>query len=362
MAAAAAAYRFSQAGVPARHHARARRLVPGARVPAAFHRRLPPEDVAGRRAASGSARQVSGRRHPQPHRSDAADNRQLVKEMDALNIRVLNNLSGGFGDALKQRVDYIRSTPYEDRFTRVCNGLNFNDVAPGYGQKAAAQLEADVKNGAIGLKIFKETGMDTKKADGSRSEDQRPRAGPLWEAAGRLNIPVIIHTGEPPEFFKPLDSAQRAVARAGALSRSPPLSACRSRSKSSSAERDDLFRKHPKTRFIVAHFGWHANNLGRAREAARRVSERRSRARRRFSTTSDASRARRTTFSSSTRTGFSSARTRTRRRSFRTTGGCSRPRTSTSTTTATITRSGSCTGWVCRTACCGRCTTRTPCA
>ena len=44
----------------------------------------------------------------------------LITEMDALNIRVLNNLSGGFGDALKQRVDYIRSTPYADRFTRVC--------------------------------------------------------------------------------------------------------------------------------------------------------------------------------------------------------------------------------------------------
>ena len=30
------------------------------------------------------------------------------------------------------------------------------------------------------------------------------------------------------------------------------------------AERDDLFRKNPKTRFISAHFGWHANDLGRA--------------------------------------------------------------------------------------------------
>ena len=30
------------------------------------------------------------------------------------------------------------------------------------------------------------------------------------------------------------------------------------------AERDDLFAKHPKTRFISAHFGWHANDLGHA--------------------------------------------------------------------------------------------------
>jgi predicted TIM-barrel fold metal-dependent hydrolase len=188
----------------------------------------------------------------------------LIAQMDALNIRVLNNLSGGFGDALKQRVDYIRSTPYGDRFTVFANGLNrFSDVAPGYGQKAAAQLETDVKNGAIGLKIFKETGMDTKKADGSRLRITDPELAPLWETAGRLNIPVIIHTGEPPEFFKPLDMHNERWLE---LSLFPdrrrylvPVSW-----ETLSAERDELFRKHPKTRFIAAHFGWHANDLARA--------------------------------------------------------------------------------------------------
>ena len=29
------------------------------------------------------------------------------------------------------------------------------------------------------------------------------------------------------------------------------------------AERDRLFKKHPKTKFVAAHFGWHANDLGR---------------------------------------------------------------------------------------------------
>jgi predicted TIM-barrel fold metal-dependent hydrolase len=188
----------------------------------------------------------------------------LITQMDALNIRVLNNLSGGFGDAVKQRVDYIRSTPYADRFTVFANGLNrFEGVAPGFGQKAAAQLEADVKNGAIGFKVFKETGMDTKKADGTRLQINDPELAPIWETAGRLNIPVIIHTGEPPEFFKPLDMRNERWLE---LSLFPdrrrylvPVSF-----ETLTTERDDLFRKHPKTRFIVAHFGWHANDLARA--------------------------------------------------------------------------------------------------
>jgi predicted TIM-barrel fold metal-dependent hydrolase len=29
-------------------------------------------------------------------------------------------------------------------------------------------------------------------------------------------------------------------------------------------ERNNVFRKHPNTTFIAAHFGWHANDLGRA--------------------------------------------------------------------------------------------------
>ena len=188
----------------------------------------------------------------------------LITQMDALNIRVLNNLSGGFGDAVKQRVDYIKSTPYADRFTVFANGLNgFRDVGPGYGQKAAVQLETDVKSGAIGFKVFKETGMDTKKADGTRLQINDPELAPIWETAGRLNIPVIIHTGEPPEFFKPLDMHNERWLE---LSLFPdrrrylvPVSW-----ETLSAERDELFRKHPKTRFIVAHFGWHANDLARA--------------------------------------------------------------------------------------------------
>ena len=193
----------------------------------------------------------------------AANIESLIKQMDALNIRVLNNLSGGSGDALAERVRYIRSTPHANRFTVFANGLNqFRGVAPGYGRQAAAQLEADVKNGAIGLKIFKETGMDTKKADGTRLAINDPELSPIWETAAQLNIPVIIHTAEPAEFFKPLDMKNERwleLALFGNRRRYlVPVSF-----ETLTTERDDLFRKHPKTRFISAHFGWHANDLKR---------------------------------------------------------------------------------------------------
>jgi uncharacterized protein len=190
----------------------------------------------------------------------------LIKEMDALNIRVLNNLSGDYGAELHQKIDFIRSTKYRDRFTLFANGLNgFRDVEPGYGRKAAAQLEEDVRYGAIGFKIFKQTGMDTLKKDGTRLRINDPELSPLWETAARLNIPVIIHTGEPQEFFHQPDMHNERWLELSLFGdRRQYLNPNKVTLEQLTAERNDLFKKHPKTRFIAAHFGWHANNLGLA--------------------------------------------------------------------------------------------------
>ena len=191
---------------------------------------------------------------------------RLIQEMDAMNIRVLNNLTGEFGSELKQRVDYIRSTRYADRFTVFATGLDrFRDVEAGYGQKAAAQLEEDVRNGAIGFKVFKQTGMDTLKKDGTRLKITDPELAPIWETAGRLNIPVIIHTAEPQEFFNEPDMHnERWLELALFPNRRQYLN--ETTFETLAAERNELFRTHPNTRFISAHFGWHGADLGVAAE------------------------------------------------------------------------------------------------
>jgi uncharacterized protein len=129
---------------------------------------------------------------------------EFIADMDALNLRVLNNLSGGSGAELKAKVDTIRNSPHKDRFTVFAN-LNFRGYGPGWGATAAAQLEEDVRNGAIGLKIFKNLGMTATRADGTRIPIDDVELDPVWAAAGRLNIPVLIHTAEPPSFFEPPD-------------------------------------------------------------------------------------------------------------------------------------------------------------
>src|SRR3954470_2433096 len=138
--------------------------------------------------------------------SNAAGFAQRVPEMDALNLRVLVDLSGGTNpDEIKRKVDAINASPYKDRFRVFANVEWEGAGGPGWQQKALADLRQAVKNGAIGLKVFKELGLRNHKADGTLLAVDDPVLDPIWDLAGELNIPVIIHTAEPQEFFSPLD-------------------------------------------------------------------------------------------------------------------------------------------------------------
>jgi predicted TIM-barrel fold metal-dependent hydrolase len=188
---------------------------------------------------------------------------ELVAEMDRLNLRVLVNLSGGTGARLASGLAAIKASRHADRMVFFAN-LDFRDLdEPGYGARAAARLEADVKAGAVGLKIFKNFGLHLQRKDGRRVPTDDPEFDPVWQACARLGIPVLIHTGEPQAFFDPVDvhnerwlELQLRPQNRLSPDRFPTFDAL-------SAERDRLFAKHPKTTFIVAHFGWHANDLTR---------------------------------------------------------------------------------------------------
>ena len=61
--------------------------------------------------------------------------------MDALNLRVLVDLSGGYDpDEIKKKVEAIDASPYKDRF-RVFANVNWENAgAPGWQEKALADL------------------------------------------------------------------------------------------------------------------------------------------------------------------------------------------------------------------------------
>ncbi len=129
---------------------------------------------------------------------------KLVADMDKINLQVMVNLSGGYGDRLRKTVEAMKGR-YPKCFVVFAN-IDITDIdAPDYPDLAARRLAEDVKNGAQGLKIFKNFGMDLKDTRGQRIHVDDPRFDKLFELCGELKIPVLIHTGEPWSFFQPQD-------------------------------------------------------------------------------------------------------------------------------------------------------------
>jgi len=199
--------------------------------------------------------------------TSAASIERVVRAMDELNIQVMVQAMPSSGDRLRSQIEAVRAAGYEDRFVFFAN-LDLDDVGPGSGARIAAQLEEDVRAGAVGIgELQKSFGLTDRKADGSRLQLDDPELDVVWETAARLGVPVFIHTGDPAEFFEPLDYENERWLEMALF----PNRQFNDRSRFPTfddlmAERDRLLAKHPEVTWVLAHMGWHTQDLGRLGE------------------------------------------------------------------------------------------------
>ncbi len=201
--------------------------------------------------------------HP-PRLENAQVIDRLVTQLDSIGVQVMVNANGTGGESLRQQLAAIAASGHADRFVMFTT-IDFRNVGPGSGAKLAAQLEADVQAGAKGVgEIMKSFGLTNRKADGSRLRLDDPELDPVWEMAARLKVPVFVHTADPAEFFQPLDfhnerwleMALFANRRFNDTTRFPSFEELM-------AERDRMIARHPNTIWVLAHMGWHAQDLAR---------------------------------------------------------------------------------------------------
>ena len=116
------------------------------------------------------------------------------------------NLSGGTGPRLAQQIESFEAA-YPGRFVVFAN-VDFSDIDnPEFGALAAARLEG------------RRPGRRPRPSRSSRAwgcgsptrADRRvpvddPRLDPVWAKAGELGIPVLIHSGDPAEFWQEVDA------------------------------------------------------------------------------------------------------------------------------------------------------------
>jgi predicted TIM-barrel fold metal-dependent hydrolase len=184
---------------------------------------------------------------------------QLLPVMDATNLTMIVNFTGGFGETLRAQV--ARFAPHRDRFLVFAN-IDWSQIdRPDFGTWAADALEADVKAGARGLKIFKSLGLTVKDAAGRLVAIDDPRLDPIWARAGALGIPVAIHTSDPDAFFLPVDRFNERYEElqahpdwSFAAPPYPPKAALL-------AQRNRIIARHPKTTFVALHVANHPEDL-----------------------------------------------------------------------------------------------------
>ncbi|MEQ6119748.1 amidohydrolase family protein [Reichenbachiella sp. MALMAid0571] len=191
----------------------------------------------------------------------------LVSEMNDLNMKVMVNLSGkrGSKERLLNGIKNVKEN-YPDRFIIFTN-IDFSNIDdPNWSENAAKILEEDVKAGANGLKIFKSLGLYHKDKNGNRIAVDDPRIDAVWAKCGELGIPILIHAADPKPFWSPHDDQNERWLEL-------KLRSGRKRSDTDPApwdqiigEQHNVFKKHPKTKFINAHLGWYGNNLDKLGE------------------------------------------------------------------------------------------------
>jgi predicted TIM-barrel fold metal-dependent hydrolase len=188
---------------------------------------------------------------------------ELLDLLDQAGVSHYVDLDGGWGEAiLNAHLDLFKARAPE-RF-RVFGGVDWSQwerLGAGFPEWAAGRLRIQKERGAEGLKIWKNFGLHVHDDQGEQAKVDDPRLFPIWETAGELGLPVLIHVADPVAFFDPVDETNERWEELGAQPdwafTSPPFP-----SFLSIMERfANLLMRHSHTIFIGAHVGCYAENL-----------------------------------------------------------------------------------------------------
>lgn len=186
---------------------------------------------------------------------------RLLDVMDACNVAAIVNLDGLQGDELRANLDRY-DVAHPDRFLTFCQLDWTVTERAAFGERLAAELERCVRDGAGGLKVWKQLGLRIRDDRGDLLMPDDRRLSPLWETAASLSIPVTIHVADPVAFFEPLDGRNERLEEllanpdwhVGDRSTFPPFDRI-------IESFEALVAAHPRTTFIGAHVACFAEDL-----------------------------------------------------------------------------------------------------
>ncbi len=183
-----------------------------------------------------------------------AEPSHLLPVMDTKGVRVMVNLTGGYGAGLREALN-AHAAPHPQRFMVFTEPWWSRIAEPDYAAFQADELTRAHRAGARGLKILKTLGLYAREnvTAGHLVQVDDARFDPMWETAGALNLPVLIHVSDPRAFFLPVD---RFNERLDELQAHPEWSFYGGNFPTNRAlqeARRRVMARHPRTQFVCAH-------------------------------------------------------------------------------------------------------------
>jgi predicted TIM-barrel fold metal-dependent hydrolase len=179
---------------------------------------------------------------------------QIEKLMDRYGFEHIVDLSGGTPDTnLEAHLAQAKASGGKITVFMTLPGIELR--RPGFGERIASMLARAQEMGARGLKVYKGLGLGYLDPQDRRVAIDDPRLDPVFDAAGRLHMPVAIHTADPKAFWNPVDESNE---RFDELKVHPDWAMYGQPVPSWSELLDELERRidrHPDTTFIAVHFG-----------------------------------------------------------------------------------------------------------
>jgi predicted TIM-barrel fold metal-dependent hydrolase len=187
---------------------------------------------------------------------------QFIRVMDGTNVKAAINLTGGWAQRLRRSLhDLAESFP--GRFFVFCQIDYAHLDEPNY---LVEMLDEARAAGAKGVKVLKDLGLSVRDSRGKLVRVDDPRLDCVWEKAGQWGMPVAIHTADPDAFFARVnrhnERYQQLVVHpdwsffGNGFPRKPELL----------AQRNNVFERHPGTRFWGLHMANHPEDLDEVTE------------------------------------------------------------------------------------------------
>ncbi len=189
---------------------------------------------------------------------------QLLDLLDEAGVAAFVDLDGGWGEhILHQHLSYFKAASPE-RFL-IFGGVDWSrwkELGNSFPAWAAGRVKAQKEAGASGIKIWKQFGLNVRDHEDRLVDVHDQRLDPVWQAAGDLSLPVLVHIADPVAFFDPIDETNERWEELGVhpdwAFTSPPFPPVMHILEGFK----NLVSRHRNTTFIGAHVGCYAENLG----------------------------------------------------------------------------------------------------